>query len=215
MQILTCRSRQLCPYREDGPQGWRSSTQFLAPPVRTAGAPPGPEGYQVTSLIKGIESRLRDSATGNSQQVVRPRSGPEKASEAATALDLSGEDAVDLDTEAMDKGQSNTGSKFGGHIGRNGSDSIVSLPKLNISISHTQPEHDQAVSALNRDESNSIDKQTEDILIVLSVDDERHQQLEDTALLWQVRSLHALLLHSMACIERHMSLTVHKEHHQP
>ena len=183
--------------------------------MRIAGAPPGPEGYQVTSLIKSIESRLRDSATGDSQHVVRPRSDPEKASEAATARDFSGKDAVDVNTEAMDKGQSDMGSKLGGHIGGNESDSIVSLPKLNISLSHSKPEHDEAAIQPNSDRLSSIDKETEDILIVLSVDDERHQQLEDTALLWQVRSLPALLLHNMAWIERHMSLTLHKEHHQP
>ena len=169
--------------------------------MRTAGAPPGPEGYQVTSLIKSIESRLRESATGDSQRVVRPRSD-ENVSEAATALDFSREDAVDRNTEVIDKEQSNTGSELRGHIGRNESDSIASLPKLNISLSHTKPEHDETVSKSNRDdESTSIDKQTEDILVVLSVDDERHQQLKDTALLWQVRSLHALLLHIIACIE--------------
>ena len=171
--------------------------------MRTAGAPPGPEGYQVTSLIKSIESRLRDSATGDSQQVVRPRSD-EKASEAATALDFNREDALDLNTEVMDKGQSNTGSKLGGHLGRNGSDSNVSLPKLNISLSHNKPEHDEAAIEPISDRLSSINKQTADILVVLSVDDERHRQLEDTALLWRVRSIHALLLHNMACIKCHL-----------
>ena len=183
--------------------------------MRITGVPPGAKGYQVTSLIKSIESRLRDSATGDSQQVVWPRLDPEKASEAATALDCSGKDGVNLNTEVVDKGQSNTGSELGGHIGRNKNDSIVPLPKLNISISHSKPEHDEALGNLNRDdESTSIDKQTADILVVLSVDDERHQQLEDTALLWQVRSLPALLLYNMACTEHHMRLTLYKEQHQ-
>ncbi|CAK0783338.1 hypothetical protein CVIRNUC_006537 [Coccomyxa viridis] len=92
----------------------------------------------------------------------------------------------------MDKGQSDMGSKLGGHIGGNESDSIVSLPKLNISLSHSKPEHDEAAIQPNSDRLSSIDKETEDILIVLSVDDERHQQLEDTALLWQGARLYVV-----------------------
>ena len=209
----------MCPCREARPQGWRSSAQYLAPPARTAGGAPGPEGYQVTSLIKSIESRLRDFATGESQQADQPRSDPHEASEAATALKSTDEDFVGVNTKVMDKGQSNAGSDLGELIGRNESDSVVSMPKLSVSLSHNKPEHDETVSETKSGRLSSIDKQTEDILIVLSVDDERHQQLEDTALMWQVRPLHALLLtfYNIACTGRHMnlSLSLCRDYHQP
>ena len=201
------------PCREAGLQGWRSSPQFLAPPVRTAGAPPGPGKYQVTNLIESIESRLRDSVTGESGLAVQPKTDRDEASEAAAAMESSHEDFVGVNTEWRDQGQPEVGSNWGEHGGRNESGSIVSVPKLNISLSHNKTENDKTVGDPNSGRLKSIDKRTEDILIVLSVDDVSYQRLEDTALLWQVRSLCVLMLqsHSMACVGCHISLSVCRE----
>lgn len=157
---------------------------------RSANPSPSPGSYQPTSLIKTIESRIRDSVSDESKQLTQQTEDPNHVSEAPALLDRAKEGFV------------NFGQAVSQQVGKTklpDSRSTVGTIHLQRPVVELTPLDDQPASAIEGQRSGSWkagsqNLQSQDIVVVLSVDDDRQQQLEDTAALWQVTSMsHAAL----------------------
>ena len=154
---------------------------------RSAVPAPPPEMYQPTNLIKSIESRLRDSAAGDLQLITPQTENSSKDSgyvAASAGLDRAEEGFVSVGTALDKKDSESSPSDNGSAVGS----TVVQL------LAAREPSVDRAGSpaTLLDDElsgsysAGSRKMQEQEVVVVLSVDDERKHQLEDTAALWQV-----------------------------
>jgi len=146
---------------------------------------PPPGSYQPTNLIKTIESRIRDSVSDDSGQLTQQTEDPNYVSE-APAL-----------TDRAKAGFINVGQAVSQQVGKTmlpDSRSTVGSMYLQRPLVELTPSDDQPASAIEEWQSGSWkagsrNLQSQDIVVVLSVDDDRQQQLEGTAALWQVTSI--------------------------
>ena len=165
---------ELCNHREDsldGLQGWRSAAHLaqLAQAVRSVPAPP--VGSQPQNLIKTIESRLRDGVTGDSQQILRSTDDAYYASQ-LPPTQVNG--TIEKDVTAEEAIPQSFYSK---------------APKKSSS---EQAPAEEAIAKLPAAAKNGTGEvRNADVVLVLSIDDDRQQQLHDSAALWQVSSLPA------------------------
>lgn len=167
---------ELGNHREDSQDslpGWRSTAHLaqLAQAVRSVPAPS--VGYQPQNLIKTIESRLRDGVTGDSQQIQRSRDDAYYASQLPpTQVD----GTIERDVTAEEAIPQSFYSK---------------APEK--SSSERAPA-EEAIAKLPAAAKNGTGRlRNANIVLVLSIDDDRQQQLQDSAALWQVSSLPANL----------------------
>lgn len=164
----------MCNHREDsldGLPGWRSTAHLaqLAQAVKSVSAPPA--GYQPQTLIKTIESRLRDGVTGDSQQILQSRDDAHHASQlpptqvdGTVEKDVTAEEAIPLSFHSKAREKS----------------------------SSEQAPAEEATAELPTAAANGTGEvRNTDIMLVLSIDDNSQQLLHDTAALWQVSSLPA------------------------
>lgn len=158
--------------REDSLPGWRSSAQSqtqVAQPIDAHKESLG--SYQPTNLIKSIESRIRDSVAGDSQQRAQPRR--DAYTGALTEL-------ASADSGFVTVGKSSYQPKQ--HDERNSDPGSSAAP---YASGDSESESTKGEPA---HQSGSRKTQGQGIVVVLSVDDDRQQLLEDTSLLWQVSS---------------------------
>jgi hypothetical protein len=137
--------------------------------VKSVSAPPA--GYQPQNLIKTIESRLRDGVTGDSQQILGSRDDAYYASQLPpTQVD----GTVEKNVTAEEAIPQSFYSK---------------APEKSSSEQAPAEEATAELPAAAKDGTGKV--RNTDIVLVLSIDDNRQQLLHDTAALWQVSSLPA------------------------
>ena len=149
---------------------------------RSAIPSPPPGSYQPISLIKTIESRIRDSVSDDSKQLTE---------------DLNHVSEAPALTDRAKEGIMNVGQAVSQQVGKTklpDSRSTVGSIHLQRPVVELTALSNEPASAMEERLSGSWKAgsqtlQSPDIVVVLSVDDDRQQQLEDTAALWQVTSI--------------------------
>ena len=155
----------------------------------SAAPPPPPGSYQPTNLIKSIESRLRDSVAGDSQQMT-PQTQDALSNagnvEALTGLDGAEEAFVRVSGAPDDKSIEDFGPPDReSAVGTHPQQLPAELRQTgNMTGSIAGPLNSQQIGSWA---AGGQKMHTQDVIVVLSLEDGRQQELEDTAALWQVK----------------------------
>ena len=177
--------KDLC--RQESLPSWRASANLTLSGQKPAVPTPPPESYQPANLIKSIESRLGDSITGDSQQIIPQAEDTNQAlgNLAASAGLYRAEESFVTVSQASDE----EGSQSSLPDSKSAAGSITlpgpagqgrPIPRI------ASPAGLIGVQQSGFSEAGSPTTQDQDIVAVLSFDNERQHQLADTAALWQV-----------------------------
>ena len=184
-----------CMCREERLPGWRAGADLALTKPQSAASPPPPGTYHLTDLIQSIESRLRESAAGGSQQSA-PQTENSDSDNDSGLVNASGtsESAELIRAEGGFVTISQASFEGGSESSSPDSTSTVgsqTLQRPNIS----EP---TGIRTASPHAASSQNRQEQEIIVVLSVDNEQQHQLEDAEALWQVVLALSLIDHSQS-----------------
>ena len=166
--------------REERLPGWRAGADLALTKPESAASPPPPGTYHLTDFIQSIESRLRDSATAANSQHSAPQTEDSE--------DDSGLVSASNESQSADFSRAEGGFVSVSHaLDEEGSDSSSPDSWNTISSQTLQlPKTSEPTGIRTASPAGSQNSQEQEIVVVLSMDDERQHQLEDAEALWQV-----------------------------
>ena len=171
-----CQSAEGHICRQEGLPGWRAGADLALTKPESAISPPAPGTYHLTDLIQSIESRLRESAVGDSQHITPQTEDGDSNNDpghvdAPADLDRSEGGFVSVSHALDEEGTYSSSPDSRSSIGSQ----TLQLP------STSRPTGNRTASP-----AGSHNRQEQEVVVVLSMDNERQNQLEDAAALWQV-----------------------------